>query len=815
MQIAEKLIQTCIATQATFLDLGNCGLTRLPESIKQCTQVEVLVLSRNYYDKDKWAESQNKGKRNLIKDLAGLEYLKKLTVLYANENKISNLAALENCKELKELSLNDNQVQDISYLQNLIQLKELKLSYNQVQDISYLQNLTQLQKLYLYHNKIQDISHLQHLTQLQILDISCNQIQNISHLQHLAQLEGLGLWDNQIQDLRPLKNVLPKLLDYYWHNNNLLCPSQYIADQLDRKELYSFLTQLETYGEHELREAKVLLIGQGQTGKSSLAAKLKDKGAELPTVDDTTRGIVIESLKEKGVKGRLELHLWDFGGQEIYHPTHQFFFSKQSIYVLVDNTRTNNDTSLHDKSFSYWLQTAELLGEKSPVFILQNEKDKHQKSLAVSQIQERFPNVRGIYRTDLKALDKDWAKFRRDLIEEAEKLPHIGTILPKNWVKVRNELKKQLKKGKNFLRKEEYLTLCERLSIKEEKMALLISEIFHYLGEILHFQDNLQLENLLVLSNVWVTTGIYRVLDAKTVKEKGRFNLQDLQLKEVWGQKEYSTCKGELLELMKKFDICYELPQPSEYLVPQLLSFEKPHYEWNKEENVRLEYHYSFMPKGIINRLTVRLHQAIEDSSLVWKVGVILKQDETRAEIVEVAGQGILRIRIEGKYKRELMYLVVSELDTLNAGYDFAKTEEEKRTGKAKVEKKVACNCEKCRDSNIPHLFLYDDLTGAKDNGLESLPCMLTFKPVNLDNLLNGTFLQTIEEVRLLIGEGKLKKVFEVLEKREDMRKRNDFTVIQGRFSRNEAAKREGTISHEKYEQECNKIGKAILEHLE
>ena len=29
------------------------------------------------------------------------------------------------------------------------------------------------------------------------------------------------------------------------------------------------------------------------------------------------------------------VNMWDFGGQEIYHATHQFFLTKRSLYALV------------------------------------------------------------------------------------------------------------------------------------------------------------------------------------------------------------------------------------------------------------------------------------------------------------------------------------------------------------------------------------------------------------------------------------------------------------------------------------------------
>jgi len=30
------------------------------------------------------------------------------------------------------------------------------------------------------------------------------------------------------------------------------------------------------------------------------------------------------------------VNIWDFGGQEIYHATHQFFLTHRSLYLLLD-----------------------------------------------------------------------------------------------------------------------------------------------------------------------------------------------------------------------------------------------------------------------------------------------------------------------------------------------------------------------------------------------------------------------------------------------------------------------------------------------
>ena len=67
------------------------------------------------------------------------------------------------------------------------------------------------------------------------------------------------------------------------------------------------------------------------------------------------------------------MNVWDFGGQQIYHATHQFFLTRSSLYVLLDDTRKDHK-SANDEGFKYWLEAIELLSDRSPVLIFQNEK---------------------------------------------------------------------------------------------------------------------------------------------------------------------------------------------------------------------------------------------------------------------------------------------------------------------------------------------------------------------------------------------------------------------------------------------------------
>ncbi|MDP7102733.1 MAG: hypothetical protein QGI88_07620 [SAR202 cluster bacterium] len=61
----------------------------------------------------------------------------------------------------------------------------------------------------------------------------------------------------------------------------------------------------------------------------------------------------------------MQLNTWDFGGQDIYHATHQFFLTERSLFVLVWNARYGYEQGkLYD-----WLDTIQAKAPKSLVLV--------------------------------------------------------------------------------------------------------------------------------------------------------------------------------------------------------------------------------------------------------------------------------------------------------------------------------------------------------------------------------------------------------------------------------------------------------------
>ncbi|MEO1522425.1 MAG: COR domain-containing protein, partial [Cyanobacteria bacterium J06633_2] len=134
-------------------------------------------------------------------------------------------------------------------------------------------------------------------------------------------------------------------------------------------------------------------------------------------------------------------------------------------------------------------------------------------------------------------------------------MPHVGTPLPKIWVRVRACLE-NYSQNRNYIPIEKYYELCEQNGFADRDQLISLSRYLHDLGVCLHFHEDDLLKKILILKPEWGTTAVYTALDTQAVKENmGRFSRT--QLNDIWSDSEYADMQGELLQLMVNFKLCY------------------------------------------------------------------------------------------------------------------------------------------------------------------------------------------------------------------------------------------------------------------
>jgi len=318
--------------------------------------------------------------------------------------------------------------------------------------------------------------------------------------------------------------------------------------------------------------------------------------------------------------------------------THQFFLTSRALYVLLVDDRKQHT------QFDYWFNIIKLLGAGSPVLVALNERDcRSITNFDYDSFRKFYANDFAIEKREVDLGEKDLDRFRalrRQIQKMLCELPHIGAELPAQWIPIRQELEKR--RLENHITLAEYSRICESHQISRLQDQLVLSQYLHYLGIILHFQDDPQLAETVFLNPQWVAHAVYTILESDHAKKhKGRFSKK--WMFGLWQEKGHSFAEcNKLLNLMLKnnFELCYPIDSDGmeEYIAPQLLPSTQPEYSWPEKDNLHFRYQYQFMPKGIITRLIVRLNHLIErrdGEDLVWEKGVVLNKNGVRAQVTE------------------------------------------------------------------------------------------------------------------------------------------------------------------------------------
>lgn len=596
-------------------------------------------------------------------------------------------------------------------------------------------------------NQIKEIpDEISKISRLAKLNFENNQIEKVSvEVASLNRLHYLNLDGNNIRDLPEQIANMKGLKELKISNNPFdILPPEIVARGID--SIRNFIKELEE--KDYIYEVKLIVVGEGRVGKTCLSQALIENDYTLNN-EESTEGINIDRWiipKEEIIKidSRIDrdfqINIWDFGGQEIYHSTHQFFLTKRSIYVLVTESRKEDS---HD-DFFYWLNIIKLLGRNSPVVMVLNKCDQPTKELPIKEYMASFDNIISFHKVSLKTeFRNSFICFKDEIKKIAAELPHIGNPLPKVWVDIRGEIEDLKISGKDYITRTEYLEICKKY-YRNEESALFLSEYFHDLGVIIHFQNEIELRDIVFLNHEWITKGVYKILDDREViKKRGRFNYQDII--RIWVDDEYQGRIMELISLMKnkKFDLCFEL-KSGEYLVPRLLPVDEVEHSWDSSsKNTKFEFRYKFMPKGILARLIVKMNNDIYDNKY-WRYGVILKFEDTFALIKEKYFDNKITIELNGKRKREFLFMIRKAIVEIHS--DFNKLE---------VTEMVPCICSFCSNNINPHFFPYGLLNRYEENGINDIRCDISLEEVPVFQLTSDIARKSLNEEKIVVCENK------------------------------------------------------------
>ncbi|MEH2362140.1 leucine-rich repeat domain-containing protein [Nostoc sp.] len=606
-------------TYLTRLNLSDNQITQIPEVIANLTNLTHLYLNDN----------------QITQIPEAIANLTNLTQLILYNNQITQIPeAIAKLTNLTQLDLRNNQITQIpEVIANLTNLTHLYLNDNQITQIpEAIANLTNLTQLDLRNNQITQIPEaIAKLTNLTQLDLRNNQITQIPEaIANLTNLTQLILYNNQITQIPEAIESLPKLetLDL---RGNPLPISPEILGSFDRvgsvKKIFNYLQLLRSGEVRPLNEAKLLLIGQSSVGKTSLIERLIRN--KYDKNQPQTDGLNVETWNVQVNSKDIRLNVWDFGGQEIYHATHQFFLTKRSLYLLVCNCRTSEEENCIER----WLKLIESFGGKSPVIIVGNKKDEQPLDINRKALSEKYPNIQDIIETSCQdniGIDE----LRTAILQQIANLKEVYDLLPLSWFEVKQQLESMTE---DFISYNRYIGICHENKIPEEQNQDQLIDLLHRLGLVLNFRDHPILKNTNVLKPNWVTEGIYALLSDENLKTKTKGIFTPADLIRILDPERYPTKRHDyLIGLMKEFELCFALEcYPPQFLIAGLLPKDQPDETELEGETLEFQYHYKVLPESIISRFIVITHEKIHNQ-IYWRSGVMLQYQENN-EIYNIA----------------------------------------------------------------------------------------------------------------------------------------------------------------------------------
>jgi len=804
-------------TQLESLSLANNQLTTLPESFGRLTQLESLSLLENRLT----ALPESLGTLTSLRffDLRGnqltslpepLGKLVQLEELYVSSNRLRSFPeCLRSLRGLRELQVWDNQIEQIPiWISELSGLETLGLGTNPLSEIpEAISKLPNLEFLGLGtgvgSTRLGEIPQwlktVRTLRKLQLVD--CGLTSLPEWIGSISDLQELTLSGNQLRDI-PSSLLQLDHLQIFLLDNNPLNPDLAVAYREGLNAIKGYL-RAKAEAQVVLNEAKLILIGEGEVGKTCLLSALR--GDEWVEGSLSTHGIEIKPVKvtDPDTGTEITLNGWDFGGQRVYRPTHQLFFSAPAVYLVVWKPREGTQQGFVKE----WIKLVKHREPNAKILVIATHGGPGQRQPDVDrqEIWDLFgrDTVIDFFHIDSKPDEKTGerrgiAELKDAIARVAASLPEMGRSVPARWKQARQALKET---GAAYLSLEQMLEICREHNMDEEEARLFLS-ISHRLGHLIYYEHDPALRDIVVLKPDWLATAISFVLDDK--KTRDRHGLVDFAwLRQLWNDPEREEefhydhkLHPVFLRLMERFDISYKVALPSDAadeigfwqrvngpfaktlkpeaetakihytsLIAQLVPDVRPEEDLNRvwlpslavgdEQQVQIcrivdAKGQSATAEGLFYQLIVRLHKfslgrVNYQETVHWQRGQVLDDDYNGRALLELIGNDI-RITVRAPFPLTFLSVLTREVKWLVENFWEG----------LRCEVVVPC-VEPCgKEDPGTGVFEVQKLIAFKRQGMTMFPCIVSGcnQAQDIDGLLRNAPAARRTSVEQLLAQG-------------------------------------------------------------
>ncbi|HYC88247.1 MAG TPA: COR domain-containing protein [Thermoanaerobaculia bacterium] len=503
------------------------------------------------------------------------------------------------------------------------------------------------------------------LRNLVILDMERNHLTTLPEwIAELTHLRVLGFWRNDLAALPAWLADLPHLETLDVEENPRLDLPGEITGTGDAKRILNYYFRTRGDAALPLNEFKLILVGRGGVGKTSLVHRLIENNFKefkrTPGIQITDWPVTIDG-------DDVRAHIWDFGGQEIMHGTHRFFMTERALYLVLITGREGTE----DHDAEYWLSLVRSFAGDVPTIVLLHKSDDYPVELNRELLREKYGRNLVFIETDSKS-GRGMTALREEICRQASALQGLKAAWPKEWRRIKEELPEH---EKDWITFDDFRAFCRDRGVPEAKDQEDLADSLHALGLMLSYRHDETLRGFGVLNPKWVTKGIYQMLNAPSLREAGgKFTLDSFA--EILPARAYpKRLHPFLLALMRKFQLSHPLDDQGHlHLIPELLTKEEPadlEQQFVAEECLNFIYRYdAVLPEGLLPRFIVDTYVHRQPKA-AWRTGVVLERANCRALVRgDVQGRTVT-IRVAGapNGRRELLGIIRDHFERLHNSY--------------------------------------------------------------------------------------------------------------------------------------------------
>ncbi|MDQ5768081.1 COR domain-containing protein [Thiothrix subterranea] len=396
---------------------------------------------------------------------------------------------------------------------------------------------------------------------------------------------------------------------------------------------------------------RALLLGPGGAGKSSLADRLQSK--PISQTKKLTVGVdylnhqplnLYENFSylRQGEKP-LDLYLWDFGGQTIFHGLHSAFLHENCVYVLVVDSR-------HEQVPDEWLhQIRHLAGSQAKVLLVTNWYEACETRQNEARLLREFPDLLDNHSFFYFSCHEPESLGFRTFVEALEQASLASQRMVLKETLDVNEALQQRYQDDVFLESVELDEIIEQVTQRIEAIETLPNKL-EQLGFLVRVDSD---DQRYCLKPAWAVDHAYAVLYSPTLREaKGVLQLKTLQ--RDFKDKINAQHTAYLVEFLQTRSLCRKLPNGGGYFFPDAASADElPEASelLSNTSSLVIRFELPYLPLGFHAALVYRLFtpDGITTPDDIWRQGFILRKNTSRAVVHYLSRKSIVEMALVGE----------------------------------------------------------------------------------------------------------------------------------------------------------------------